>query len=119
MFNFFFDRSFRKSIYKAPIVKREKKFNPNELDWRPIAYTPAQAKYRFRVFSMRLGSTSRYWIGEEAPSQYGWNELSNPPDGSSFEESKDKNFTYVRMLKNGVPERDALIKRKLSEAKVK
>ena len=115
----FLRKGFRPSIFIAPIVKAKvKKFNANELPWRVIDYNSARAKYRFSIFSIRISGPARYAIGEKPPSEF-WNELTNPPDGSSFEEAKDKEFMYLRMLKEGVPQRDALIKKPLADMKVK
>jgi len=104
-----FKKGFRKKMFEKRMIVKKQRFNPNELPWKVIDFTSARSKYRFNIYSMRIGSTSKYTLAQQPPNDF-WNELQNPPNGSSFEDAEEGKFMYVRLLKNGVPDNDTILK---------
>jgi hypothetical protein len=86
------------SINEMPLAKKE------SIVWRPISYKSAIAKYKFRIYSRRVGAIAKYAIGESMPKFGLWNELSDLPGGCTFEEAKTDELQSVRICKFGIPE---------------
>lgn len=82
-----------------------------DLKWKPISFQNARIKYKFKMFSKRVGANAKYIISQKQL-DYPWVEISqnSPPLNTTFEETRTKEFTAVRMCKFGIPEEGAMVK---------
>ena len=86
------------NVENIPLIKKE------SLVWRPISYKSAVAKYKFRIYSRRIGAIAKYAIGATMPKYGLWTELADLPPGCTFEEAKTDELLGTRICKFGIPE---------------
>ena len=78
-----------------------------EEDWRPIGYENAKLKFGFRVYGKRRFYDSRikdYIMSTKVPNSLMFEPTDSVPPNCKFQENKDNDFIFLRMLCGGFTE---------------
>lgn len=67
--------------------------------WRRCSFKDALSLGSARLFSMRFGTTSKYYLGLNPPA--GYFEIKTPPGDSFFENCRDGKQVTIRMIRDG------------------
>jgi len=97
----------REVVAEIEAKKKSDKQPLKEEDWRPIGYENAKLKFGFRVYGKRRFYDSRikdYIMSTKVPNSLMYEPTDSVPPGCKFQENKDNDFIFLRMLLNGFVE---------------